>query len=167
MIIKTKISSREYRKLLFGLTYKKPVMKLILVVAVALIVWITGYYFHFFPVSRPESYQYITLIFITMVQPCAIYLTIKRNFDSSTQLGEQLEIELNQQEIKVQGESFYTEMRLDKVFKIDERTNWLLIYQNNLSAIIIPKRDFTMAQHEELRQILTTIPNVPVHLNKN
>ena len=102
-----------------------------------------------------------------MVQPCAIYLTIKRNFDSSTQLGEQLEIELNQQEIKVQGESFYTEMRLDKVFKIDERTNWLLIYQNNLSAIIIPKRDFTMAQHEELRQILTTIPNVPVHLNKN
>ena len=141
-------------------------MKLILVVALTLIVWITGYYFHFLPVSKPESYQYITLLFITVVQPSAIYWTIKRNFESSTQLGEQLQIELTRNEIKVQGESFYTEMKWAKVFKIDERKKWLLIYQNNLSAIIIPKRDFTAEQQEELKEILTSIPNVPVHLNK-
>lgn len=141
-------------------------MKVILIVAVTLLLWIAGYHFHFLPVARPESYQYITLLFITVVQPCAIYWTIKRNFDSSTQLGEQLEIELTENEIKVHGETYYTEMRWESVFKIDERTNWLLIYQNNLSAIIIPKRDFTDAQQEELRQILTSIPKVPVHLNQ-
>jgi hypothetical protein len=166
MIIKTKISFKEYRNLLFGLTYKKPVMKIILCVAVAMIVWIVGYYLHFLPVPEPEIYQYITLILITVIQPIVIYWTIKRNYDSSNHLREQLEIELTEKEIKIQGESFYTEMAWKKVFKIDEQTNWFLIYQNNLSAIIIPKKDFSGSQMDDFKRMLTAIENVPVHLKE-
>src|SRR6478736_7599218 len=101
-------------------------LKTILCVAVAMIVWIVGYYFHFLPVPEPEIYQYITLILITVIQPIVIYWTIKQNYDSSNHLREQLEIELTEKEIKIQGESFYTEMAWKKVFKIDEQTNWFL-----------------------------------------
>lgn len=101
-------------------------MKVILSVALAMLVWIAGYYLHFFPVPKPEIYQFITLILITVVQPVVIYWTIKRNYDSSNHLGDQLEIELTQNEIKIQGESFYTSIKWKKVFKIDEQPDWFL-----------------------------------------
>ena len=166
MKIKTKISFREYRRLLFMLTYKKPIMKIILCVAFAMAIWILGYYFHFLPIPKPEIYQYITLTLITVVQPVTIYLTIKRNYDSSNHLREQLEIDLNKNEIKVQGESFYMEIKWEKIFKIDEQADWFLIYQNNFSAIIIPKKAFNSTQLQEFKTILTAIPKVPVHMKK-
>src|ERR1700712_2609148 len=101
MKIKSRVSFKEYRKLLFGLTYKKPMMKVIVCIALAMLVWISGYYLHFLPVPKPEIYQYITLIVITVVQPVVIYWTIKRNYDSSNHLRELLEIELTQDEIKI------------------------------------------------------------------
>ncbi|MDB5231348.1 MAG: hypothetical protein JWN76_2153 [Chitinophagaceae bacterium] len=139
-------------------------MKIILFVAFAMVVWIGGYYLHFLPVPKPKIYQYITLVLITVVQPTAIYFTIKRNYYSSNHLAEPLEIELTQSEIKMQGESFYTEIAWKKIFKIDEQTHWFLIYQNTLSAIIIPKKSFHGHQVEEFKQILRAIPDVPVHL---
>ena len=141
-------------------------MKVILCVGFAMVVWILSYYVHFLPVPKPQIYQYITLILITVIQPITIYWTIKRNYDSSNHLRERLEIELLPKEIKVQGESFYTEIKWEKIFKIDEETNWFLIYQNNLSAIIIPRKEFSTAQVEEFKTILTAIPNVPIHLKK-
>ena len=166
MKIKTKIAFKEYRKLLFSLTYRKPIMKVILGVAFAMVVWILGYYLRFLPVPRPQIYQYITLILITVIQPITIYWTIKRNYDSSNHLRERLEIELSQKEIQVQGESFYTEIKWEKIFKIDEEPNWFLIYQNTLSAIIIPRKQFSSIQLEEFKTILTAIPNVPVSFKK-
>ena len=164
MTINTKITFKEYRRLLLGLTYKKPVMKIILCVGLSMLIWITGYYFHFLPVPKPQIYQFITLILIAVVQPFVILMTIKRNYDSSNHLGEQLEIDLTETYIKIKGESFYTEIAWTKIFKIDEQKNWFLIYQNNLSAIIIPKNDFHDNQEKEFKNILRTIPNVPIHL---
>jgi hypothetical protein len=167
MKIKTKISFKEYRNLLFGLAYKKPVMKLVLSVDLAMILWILGYYLHFLPVPRPMIYQYITFVLITIVQPCMIYLTIKRNYDSSNHLREQLETEFTENGIKMQGESFYTEIKWEKIFRIEEEAKWFLIYQNNLSAILVPKRDFNKSQESEFRHLLKGIHNVPVRFMKD
>jgi len=164
MIIKAKISFTEYRNLLFGLAYKKPILKILLCVALAMITWISGYYLHLLPVPKPEIYQYITLILITVVQPFFIYYTIKRNYDSSNHLREKLELDLSQKEIKIQGQSFYTELAWDKIFKVEEQNNWFLIYQNNLSAVIIPKKAFHGNEEEDFKKILLSIPGIPVHL---
>jgi hypothetical protein len=40
------------------------------------------------------------------------------------------------------------------------------MYQNNLSAIIIPRKEFSSTQLEEFKKILSGIPNVPIHLKK-
>lgn len=164
--IRSKISFKQYRKLLFSLAYKKHMMKLLLCVAFAMVVWIVSYYLHLLPVPEPKIYQYLTLVLITVVQPSVIYFTIKRNYYSSNHLGEPLEIQLTQHEIKMHGESFYTEIAWKKIFKIDELTNWFLIYQNSLSAIIIPKSSFHNTQLQEFKKILRGINNVPVHLKK-
>jgi hypothetical protein len=166
MIIKSKITFNEYRNLLFGLAYRKPVMKILLCVALLMIIWISGYHLHILSVPKPEIYQYITLTLITIVQPLVIFMTIKRNYNSSNHLRERLELEFTQMEIKIRGQSFYTELAWNKIFKIDEQNKWFLIYQNNLSAIIIPKKAFHGDQEEGFRKILSSIPNIPVHLKK-
>lgn len=166
MKIKAKISFKEYRNLLFMLTYRKPILKILLCVAFAMVVWILGYYLHFLPVPKPKIYQYITLILIAVVQPITIYLIIKRNYESGNHLKEPLEIEVTRDVIKVQADSFYMEIKWDKLFKIDEHSDWFLIYQNTLSAILIPKKDLDNTQLEEFKRLLTSVPRVPIHFKK-
>jgi YcxB-like protein len=167
MTLKTKITFKEYCKLLFGLTYKKPIMKVLIGVGVAMFIWILDYYLHLIPVPKPEIYQYITLSLISVVQPLVIFWTIKRNYNSSNHLGEPLEINVTEKEINVRGESFYLEIAWNKIFKIEEVNRWFLIYQNNLSAILVSKKDITTEDMEKFKTILKAIPNVPVHLKEN
>ncbi len=164
MTIKTRISFQEYCKLLFSLIYKRTILKIIVGVGFAMIIWILGYYFHFIPVPEPKIYQYITLTLIAVVQPIAIFWLINRNYASSNQLSEQLEIKVTQNEISIRGETFHTELVWNHIFKVDEVANYFLIYQNNLSAIIISKKDLTKMEVQELKRVLKGISNVPIHL---
>jgi hypothetical protein len=164
MIIKTQITFKEYLKLLYGLAYRKPIMILLLFVDFAMIVWIGCYYLNLLALPKPTIYQFITLILISIVQPLVMFNTIWRNYKSSNHLREMIEIELINNEIKIQGESFFTALKWNKIFKIVEHRNWFLIYQNTLSAIVIPKKDFHGAELEEFLEILKGITTVPMHL---
>jgi hypothetical protein len=164
MTFKTQITFKEYLKLLLSLTYRKPIMILILFVDLIMAIWILSYYMDLFFLPKPTIYQFITLILISIVQPLVIINTIRQNYYSSNHLREQLEIKITETEIKIQGQSFFTEIKMDKLFKIVEYKNWFLFYQNNLSAIVIPKNDFQNGQLEEFTRIVSKISNVPVDL---
>jgi hypothetical protein len=138
-------------------------MKVIVAVGLVMILWIGVYFSHLFRVPQPKIYQYLTLGMIAVVQPTVIYWTIKRNYESSNHLREPLEINANEKEINITGESFYTEIAWDKVYKIEEEKNWFLVYQNNLSAILISKKDLSEEQLKQFKEILRAIPKVPKH----
>jgi len=165
MTIVTKISFKEYVILLYRLTYKKPVMKLLLFVALAMLVWIIGYYTNLLPVPKPVFYQYTTFFLITIVQPTVIYNTIRKNYMSSSHLKEQLKIEFTTTEIKIHGDSFYTVLDWAKIYKVQELNDWILIYQNSLSAIIIPKRSLT-GKLREFKHLLHSIPGLKLEDHK-
>ena len=141
-------------------------MKVIVFVALVMLAWILSWRFHWLKVPQPSFYQYTTLLLIVVVQPLVIYTTIWRNYHSSNHLKEPLEIDLQQHEIKMRGESFYTEIRWEKMYKIVELNDWFLLYQNNLSAVIIPKKDFQYNEIVAFKQMLLTVQKVPVHLKK-
>jgi hypothetical protein len=166
MTIKTKVSFKEYVLLLYRLTYKKPVMKLLLVVAVAMLVWIAGYYTNILPVPKPTIYQYTTFFLITIVQPTVIYTTIRKNYRSSSHLKEELKIEFTTTEIKMRGDSFYTVLEWAKIYKVQELKDWVLIYQNSLSAVIIPKSSLT-GKLREFKHLLQSIRGLTLKLYKN
>jgi hypothetical protein len=48
--------------------------------------------------------------------------------------------------MKLTGETFNTEMKWDKTYKIEELKNWFLIYQSKKTANIIPKINLTVEQ---------------------
>lgn len=163
MKVKTSVSFKEYAKLLLKLTYRKPIMIVIVFVAFAMLVWIITAGLNIINIPQPTIYQYITLGLITVVQPLVIYHTIWNNYHSSSHLKERLEMELDFTHIHITGESFYTKLTWQKTYKVVELKNWFLIYQNNLSAVIIPKKSFADNQIEEFKKLLKEIPGLDLH----
>ncbi len=164
MKVKIKVTFRQYLRLLFILTYQRPIMKVLLGVAGLLILWIVFYYLDFFHLPEPIIYQYLTLALIVIAQPIVIYTTIHSIYYSSYHLRETVEMEIMEKEIKIVGESFYLVVKWHRNFKIVETSKWFLIYQNKLSAIIIPKKDLLEIDIEAFREILKNVVKVPVEL---
>jgi hypothetical protein len=163
LTIKMQLSFKEYAKLLLTLTYRKPVMILLITAVIILLVWIVCYHAGISHLPEPTIYQYFTLFLICLVQPIVIYSTIWKNYHSSNLLKEQLEITFTETQIKIRDESFYAEYDWQKIYRVYELKNWYLIYQNNLSAITIPKKAF---EHNEWSfiSLLKSIPNISINL---
>ncbi len=69
-------------------------------------------------------------------------------------------MELAGEEIKIRGESFYMEILWSKIYKIVEKKKWFLIYQNNLSAILIPKKELSPKQIQQIQEILGSVKTI-------
>ncbi len=67
---------------------------------------------------------------------------------------------LAENEIKIKGESFYMEILWSKIYKIVEKKSWFLIYQNNLSAILIPKKNLSPEQIKQIQEILASVKTI-------
>ncbi|MFL9835806.1 YcxB family protein [Chryseobacterium terrae] len=160
MKLKVKVTIRQYLKILFSLAYTKPVMIFLIFLAFLLVFWIVFFHLELFNLPEPVIYQYITLILIAVIQPTVIFITIIRNYYSSNHLRETLDMELADEEIKIRGESFYMEILWSKIYKVVEKKKWFLIYQNNLSAILIPKKELSTDQIKEIQEILGSIKTV-------
>lgn len=164
MTIKTTISYKEYAKLLFGLAYKSPLMIVLVCLAAINASWMLCYHLDLLELPKPSMFQYFGLFLIAVVQPLGILFMIWRTYATSGHLKSELELDFNKEEIKMKAEGFSLEIFWSKIYKIVESKNWFVIYQNNLSAIIIPKKAFEQEELEDFRNILRTIKEVPVSL---
>lgn len=164
MKIETKVNFNQYVKLIYSLAYEKTILRILLGVAFLILLWIVFYNLNILNLPEPLIYQYITLILIAVVQPTGIYLTIRQTYKSSNQLQETSKFEISSKDFKIHGESYYMEIKWEKLFKIVEKRKWFLLYQNNLSAILISKKDMSTSDIKNFKQILKVIKDVPVEL---
>lgn len=158
MKLQSKVSFRQYLKLLFSLAYEKPILRVLLGLAGLVVAWIVLHELDLFNLPEPQIYQYITLLLILVIQPLGIVYIIRRNYYSSNYLKETLKMELTENDVRITGETFYMEILWSKVYRVDERVKWFLIYMNNLSAIIIPKKELSPEKINNIRQILKAVP---------
>jgi hypothetical protein len=131
-------------------------MKIIVCAGLLMASWIIAFYAGL-RVPKPAYYQYATLGLIFFARPSLIYLTIRRSYRSSSHLQEHLEIYFTSYLIKIKGESFYTELQWEKMYKVSELHNWFLIYQNTLSAILLPKESFTGKTQDEFKSLVKSL----------
>lgn len=128
--------------------------------ALLMVLWIVLYHLNILNLPEPLIYQYITLLLIAVIQPTVIFTTILRNYYSSNHLRETLDMDLTEDKIKIRGESFYMEILWPKIYKIVEKKNWFLVYQNNLSAILIPKKKLSVEQIKQIQEILGSVKTI-------
>lgn len=165
MTIHTFISFKQYVKLIYRLTYGKPFMKIIVGAGLLIASWVIGWYAGI-NLPKPAYYHYVTLSLIFVAQPALIYMTIRRSYRSSNHLQEHLEIVFIADLIKIKGESFYMELNWNNMYKITELKKWFLIYQNTLSAILLPKESFKKNTPDEFRSLAKSFKGPVIKLKE-
>jgi len=114
--------------------------------------------------DNPPYFQIIFGLFTLIVIPGSVYFSAKKNFKTSQRLQEEIQYEFTNDKFKLTGSSFSNEMTWDKTYKIQELQNWFLVYQNRKVANIIPKRNLSSEQTEDLRNLFKTFKNIKLKL---
>ncbi len=169
MKFQSQINLKQYIKLSYILYYKKAFV--IYLTIAGLIMLITSLLFYAGIAStiyknEPPTFQLILGLFFVFGFPISIYFSAKRNFSSSQRLHEKVEYEFNNENLKMTGESFKTEFNWEKTYKIEELSEWFLIYQNKRVANLIPKCDMTIDQITYLKDIFKSLRILKVKLKK-
>lgn len=137
--IKAKVEESDYIKLIYYLSYSRPVsiISTIIMVAVVLV-------FSFSPSYSTQSNHHLWVIGLAfvVVKPVGIYFMAKKNYDSNKMLSEEMEYEFNENSMSVQGETFSSTVNWENCHKVTETKSWFILYQSRSTANFIPKDSF-------------------------
>ena len=143
MIIETKLDFKRYIRLMYTLTYRKPIMIFLTIVGFTMFIGSIFYFLGFnVPVDSPPYFQIVFGFFIIAILPFSIYRGGKKNFSTNGRLQEKIIYEITDEKIKQIGETFNSDMDWTKIYKILELNDWILIYQNRQIANLITKDSF-------------------------
>ncbi|MEL6253130.1 MAG: YcxB family protein [Bacteroidota bacterium] len=156
--IESQINEKEYIKLMYTITYRRPIMIILTVVGVFMLFLGIRYVIVF---DKWEDIPFQMLIFgfaISILLPIFMYWSSKRSFNATPRIREKMIYTFDTEEIHILGESFNSSMSWDKVFKIRETKEWLLLYQNKIVANLIPKSSFSTEEYSALKEIIAAHP---------
>jgi hypothetical protein len=165
MIIEIKLDFKRYLRLMFSLTYRKPLIIFLTIIGLMMFIGSILYFLGLnVPFDRPPYFQIILGFIIVGIIPFSIYRSTRKNFSSEGRLQEKTIYEFTDDRIKITGETFSLEMTWTKVYKIIELKEWILIYHNKLVANIIPKESFG-EDLSDFKNLLTN-KNINIKLKK-
>lgn len=153
MIIKTRLSEKDYIRASFALFYSKFWVKFITLVGVlGLIVSVIA----IFVQLQPQNSSPITIAIIFLFGlPVMTYFSAKRNYSSMARISEPIEYRFTDDNLEVKGESFSSQYTWDKIYKITQTKNWILIWHSRQIANPIPKSDIWQAEYDDLKRLLS------------
>lgn len=167
MTLTTRVSLKQYTKLMFMLAYRKPILILLVSFNILMIAWVISYFAGWLKLPEPEYPQYMAIFLITIVQPLMIYLAVRSNYKSSTRLNSEMKLTFTHEKLIISGHMFYSEFSWYKAYKLVEYKNWFLIYENTLAAVLIHKNDITKEEQLKFKALIKTIPDLDLTLRES
>ncbi len=104
-----------------------------------------------------DTPPYVALLFgfgITIGVPSALNAIAKRSYSSDANLKEHVTYDFLEELIKIEGESFFTTLKWDKIFKVKEIPGWILIYPDQIRYLPVSKTAFSQKQLSELKKFI-------------
>lgn len=167
----TKLTFKEYLRVVYLLTFKKRIY--ILIFAIFSLYFILGV-LHFAinldtPILKIDSpFQGIVLPFIVpSLLLLSIYFSAKKFYDSNKRIQEQISYSFIENKMIIEGESFTSESLLTQAHKIIEYKRFFLFYQSSLTFNILSKEQMTKSEILNLRSILNKVSGIPIKLLSN
>lgn len=139
IILTTKLSFNDFIKVSYHLTYRKLSMKINTGIGLLVLLIIIS------STSSFTEFSWFLLffgLFISFGQPIMIYFSAKKNYMSNGRISETIIYEFDKECIQITGDSFNSKLTWDKIYKMTENKDWVLIWQSRQTASVIPKRDF-------------------------
>jgi hypothetical protein len=136
--VDAKVELPEYRKLIFKMTYARPLYIYfhVMGIFVLLLSWS----------EMPNNwFGLFTTIFILYL-PVSVYRAANANYKSTQMLHEVIHYTFTPETITGSGQSFTSTMQWASLYKFKETKDWMILYTNRQVAMLIPKTAFTSAE---------------------
>ncbi len=150
MIIKSKMSEKDYINVNFLLLYSKLSIK---IMSGFLILYLIGT-----TISSVISGQFSATTFtplaVMAVMPVMTYFSAKKNYKYNQRIGETIEYNFGEEDLIIKGESFTSQLSWQKIHKVTGTKNWLFIWQNRQVANPISRVDVWEGEISDLKTIL-------------
>lgn len=154
MLIKSKLTKQDFVKLNFYLLYGKISMKLFTIMTVLLfLITITISLFS----KNDFSLTIVLFIAFLLFMPLMTYIGAVINFNPNNRASETIEYHFTNEYLSIKGESFNSQLSWEKINKVTQSKNWILIWQNKLVGNPIVKRNISQEQIKELKEILDNV----------
>lgn len=152
MIIKIRLTEKDYINVSFLLWFKRPYIKIIYgVLMICILISILGGDF----LEQDFYSDFLIPIVALAILPAFTYLAAKRNYAANPRIKENIEYKFEKDYLFVEGESFKSQLSWDKIYKVTQTKNWVLIWRNRQVANAIPKEDIWEGERAELKNILS------------
>lgn len=164
--IQSKIELKDYIKLMYKLTYNRPITVFITIIGIFQLLASVLCFLGVHQIDTEPYFIFILGVFITVFLPFSIYRSSVKTFKSNKRLSEAMQYEFSDEIVKIHGDSFNTEFTWSKIYKILELKDWIIIYQDKLVANILPKKALLPEQLNELKTFMSSLTGVKVNLKK-
>jgi hypothetical protein len=155
MVIKTRLTEKDFINVNFFFLFRKPILKIVFIIMVLNL--ILGLLSAVIPLTFLGEFtisRIVTPLVVLTFLPAVTYFTAKKNYASNQRLKELIEYKFEKDYLIIQGESFNSQLTWDKVYKVTETKKWILIWQSRQVANIIHKSDVWDGEMIELKTVL-------------
>lgn len=151
MYIKTQITEKDFINVSFVMVYSRIATRIL--TALFIVLLLAGLLFAVLvPTFSFSDMSY--LLIVLLIRPVQTYFSAKTNFKANKRIGENIEYQLDKENLVIKGESFRSQLSWDKIYKVTQTKNWVLIWQSKQLANPIPKRDIWEGEISDLKEIL-------------
>lgn len=150
-----KIDFNDYLKLNYSRFYKRIGSILSLILGITFIIISLVDYFEIYDlIPGYPTYQPIAGFVIVFIMPLLIYISAKKNYKNYEILNGNPEFEINEDTLNITGVGFKSEIKINKLYKVDELKSWFIIHIAKGSSNLISKKHLSETQIEKLRAYL-------------
>jgi hypothetical protein len=159
--VTTKLTFEEFRKANFYFLYRKWAAKFSLVMGTFILIGTLVFYF-----MNPSFYTQFPVIpvllglMMAVFPPYSIFRTAKKNYNSNGRISETISYEFDDDVIQISGESFHSKLTWDKIYELTVTRSWVLVWQSGQVANVIPTKDITPNQIQQLKKIVEKYPSI-------
>jgi len=151
MIIKTKLTERDFINATFVLLFKRIIIKIFFAVMLlsVLLFLVSAFVFSIISVS-----QIIMPLIFLFLFPVLTYFSAKRSYASNKRFNETIEYNFENEYLSIKGETFNVQASWDKIYKVTQTKNWIFIWHSRQQANTIPKKDIWEGDQDKLKELL-------------
>ncbi len=166
MILSFKLSRKVFTQTLFYMNYSRPVMLLLQILGLGLI----GYWLYNKIQNSgniPSIANFIFGLYFLLFVPLIIFLRALRMSRATSRIMENVQMELDKDVFKINGESYKHEYTWNKIVKVKQTSFAYLIYVSKLQAHIIPMEALSTQEKSSLNALFRQLNGPVIRLKKN
>jgi len=152
IVVKTKMTQQDFISASIALKYSRISTKIITGMAVLILGYVT-----YLSVAYPDMIyfpEFILPVAFIIIPFILTYFSARINYNTSKRLSENIEYIFSDDYFSIKGESFNSQSSWDKVYKVSQTKNWILVWHNRFIANLIPKKDLQETDINTLKTIL-------------